>query len=79
MGRTERVISILGISAVVICTGLTAAYMYINGQSGSKAENNINDNIEEVDIQQDGGSETAAVNNGLNGNGMFLPMNCIMR
>ena len=43
MGRTERVISILGISAVVICTGATAAYMYINGQSGSKAENNIND------------------------------------
>ena len=41
MGRTERVISILGISAVVICTGATAAYMYINGQSGSKAENNI--------------------------------------
>ena len=28
MGRTERVISILGISAVVICTGATAAYMY---------------------------------------------------
>ena len=71
MGRTERVISILGISAVVICTGATAAYMYINGQSGSKAENNINDNIEEVDIQQDGGSETAAVNNGLNGNAVF--------
>ena len=71
MGRTERVISILGISAVVICTGAAAAYMYINGQSGSKAENNINDNINEVDIQQDGGLETAAVNNGLNSNAVF--------
>lgn len=40
MGRTERGNFDFGnIMPIVICTGSTAAYMYINGQSGSKAEN----------------------------------------